>query len=410
MRVVIVGGGVAGLSLALALRCQGIDYVLLEQASRFEPVGAGIQLSPNATRTLEYLGVLGRLEPKTVQPGCHRFVDWKTAEPLLTTPLGGAVVEAFGQPYLHAHRADLLDSILQEIGEEERIRMSVRVIATGQRENGAWARLEGGETIEGDILVAADGVRSSIREGLFEPEPPQFSGCMAWRGLTSASIAEKLGYRKDSYIWMGPERSMVIYYVSGGQLLNWIGIGPSDGDTSESWTAQGTTEAALREYHGWHPMVRSLIEGSAPPHKWALFDRKPLESWVQGRIVLIGDAAHAMLPYHAQGAAQSIEDCWVLARRLALASDIDEALKSYESIRKERTAKVQGASRAAQNLFHMSGKTELERRNQRFASMQAGIGKGFPPGQEWLFAYDAEKAATKEDSDWQRLAWRQVGS
>ncbi len=117
-----------------------------------------------------------------------------------------------------------------------------------------------------------------------------------------------------------------------------------------------------------------------------------------------------MLPYHAQGAAQSIEDCWVLARRLALASDIDDALKSYEIIRKERTAKVQGASRAAQNLFHMSGKTALERRNQRFASMQAGIGKGFPPGQEWLFAYDAEKAATKEDSDWQRLAWRQVGS
>lgn len=406
MRVVIVGGGVAGLALALALRSQGLDYVLLEQAAEFKPVGAGIQLSPNATRTLHYLGILRRLAPRTVQPRCHRFVDWETGRPLLTTPLGDAALEAFGQPYLHAHRADLLRAILDEIGEDPRVRMSVRVVETGQNGDQPWAKIEDGEIVQGDILVAADGVKSAIREELFEPEPPQFSGCMAWRGLTPASSAQRLGFEKDSYIWMGPNRSMVIYYVSGGDLLNWIGIGPSDGDTRESWTAQGTTEAALNEYEGWHPMIRGLIKGSEPPHKWALFDRKSLDNWVRGRTVLIGDSAHAMLPYHAQGAAQSIEDAWVLARRLVLAPNIDDALRTYQTIRKTRTDKVQEASRAAQNLFHMSDEQQIQRRNQRFTSMQTSIGDGFPPGQEWLFAYDAENAASQSDNDWQRLAWR----
>ena len=405
MRVVIVGGGVAGLSLALGLRRQGIDYCLLEQAPKFEAVGAGIQLSPNATRTLDHLGVLERLAPHAVRPGRHRFVAWDDGRALLTTPLGDAVTDAFGMPYMHAHRADLLDAILKEIGDDPRIMMAAPVVDFGEDGDSAWVVLADGRRIDGDVLIAADGVRSRIRERLLAPESPEFSGCMAWRGLTDARIARDLGYEHDSYIWMGPDRSMVIYFVSGGRLINWIGIGPSDGDTRESWTTQRTTEAALDEYKGWHPMVRGLIEHSAPPFKWALFDRKPLEQWVKGRIALIGDAAHAMLPYHAQGAAQSIEDAWVLARRLAL-TDVDQALASYADLRRERTAQVQGASRAAQDLFHMSEPEALERRNRRFARMQESIGDGFPPGQEWLFAYDVEKAATEIDADWRKLAWR----
>lgn len=406
MRVVIVGGGVAGLALALGLRRQNVDFVVLEQAPKFEAVGAGIQLSPNATRALGHLGVAERLDQFAVRPGRHRFVSWDDGRPLLTTPLGDAVDDAFGTPYMHAHRADLLAAILEEVGDDARIRMNARVAEVGQDGDRAWAKLESGETETGDVLVAADGVRSPIREALFEPEPPRFSECMAWRGLTATEDVADLGYERDSYIWMGPERSMVVYFVSGGRQINWIGIGPSDGDTRESWTTQGDTAAALKEYAGWNPMVLGLIERSAPPIKWALFDRKPLDNWIRGRIALIGDAAHGMLPYHAQGAAQSIEDAWVLARRLALAPDVDSALASYMDIRLERTSQVQGASRAAQDLFHMSEPDQLERRNRRFASMQASIGDGFPPGQEWLFAYDVEKAATGADADWRKLAWR----
>lgn len=406
MRIVIVGGGIAGLALALGLRRQGIDFALLEQAPRFEAVGAGIQLSPNATRALAHLGVADRLDAFAVRPGRHRFVSWEDGRALLTTPLGDAALAAFGSPYMHAHRADLLAAILAELGDDPRVRNSARVADVGQDESGAWAVLDNGETVRGDALIAADGVRSPIREALFAPEPPRFSGCMAWRGLAPADAIRHLGYERDSYIWMGPERSMVIYWVSGGRLLNWIGIGPSDGDTRESWTTRGTTEAALAEYAGWSPMVRGLIAASDPPFKWALYDRRPLEDWVQGRIALIGDAAHAMLPYHAQGAAQSIEDAWVLARRLALAETVEAGLQSYQDLRRERTAQVQGASRAAQDLFHLSEPEALERRNARFAKMQANIGLGFPPGQEWLFAYDVEAAATGGDAEWKKLAWR----
>ena len=363
-------------------------------------------MSPNATRALAHLGVAARLDGFAVRPGRHRFVAWDDGRPLLTTPLGDAAFQAFGSPYMHAHRADLLAAILAEIGDDARIRMNAHVADVGQDDAGAWATLADGEIVRGDVLIAADGVRSAIRERLFAPESPRFSGCMAWRGLTSADAVRDLGYERDSYIWMGPERSVVIYFVSGGSLINWIGIGPSDGDTAENWTTQGTTAAVLKEYEGWHPMVRGLMERSAPPFKWALYDRKSLDEWVQGRIALIGDAAHAMLPYHAQGAAQSIEDAWVLARCLALSESVEAALASYQALRQERTAQVQGASRAAQDLFHMSDPEAIERRNHRFAKMQASIGDGFPPGQEWLFAYDVEKAATGADTDWRKLAWR----
>ena len=205
---------------------------------------------------------------------------------------------------------------------------------------------------------------------------------------------------------MGPARSMVIYYVAGGEMLNWIGSGPSDGVTRESWTTQASVAEALQEFSGWHPMVRGLIERSAVPYKWALYDREPLDTWIRGRIGLIGDAAHAMLPYHAQGAAQCIEDAWILARALEQAGkDWALALQRYESLRQPRTRQVQEASRAAERLFHLQDDAAVARRNQRFADAQRRIGRGFPPGQEWLFAYDAEKAVTGNDAQWQSLGW-----
>jgi salicylate hydroxylase len=407
MKVVIVGCGIGGLALALALRKCKIDYEVLERAPELTFVGAGIQLSPNATRVLDWLGVLERLSPVLVRPGQHRFMDWQSGEVLLSTPLGGVVEETFGSVYGHAHRADLLSAFLETLGDDPQVRLGVDVASVGQDAQGGWALCADGEVVRGDVVVAADGVRSMVREQCFAPETPKHSGCMAWRGLTPADEIEDLGFEQNSYIWMGPERSVVIYYVAGGQLLNWIGIGPSDGQTRESWSTQGTVAQALAEYADWHPMVRGLIERSAPPFKWALFDRDPLPSWVQGRIVLIGDAAHAMLPYHAQGAAQSIEDAWVLARALEREPhEIDGALAHYEALRQPRTRQVQEASRAAEHLFHLSDASAVEQRNARFARAQTRMGSGFPPGQEWLFAYDAEKAVTGEDESWQKLAWR----
>ena len=405
MHVVITGCGIAGLALALTLRQQGIRYTVLERSAELAFVGAGIQLSPNATRVLRYLGVFQHLEPHLVFPQQHRFLSWDSAEVLLTTPLGGAVDQAFASPYAHVHRADLLDALMTELGDDPNVRMNADVEKTGTSQDSAFALLTDGTRIEADVLIAADGVRSAIRQAHFRPEAPKHSGCMAWRGLTPKDAVQGLEFERNSYIWMGPERSVVIYYVAGGELLNWIAMGPSDGQTRESWTIRGTVEAALAEFEGWHPRVRSLIERSAPPFKWALFDREPLQSWIHGRIALIGDAAHAMLPYHAQGGAQSLEDAWVLGRSLAIKDNIDDALRHYQSLRLPRTSQVQGASRRAERMFHLSDSEAVRRRNERFARTQTQIGDGFPPGQEWLFAYDSESAVLGLDKDWQKLAW-----
>jgi salicylate hydroxylase len=404
--VVIVGCGVAGLALALALKKAGIRYTVLERAPELGFVGAGIQLSPNATRVLSRLNVLERIAPRLVRPGHHRFVDWQSASPLLTTPLGDVVASTFGSLYGHAHRADLLHGFVDALGPDANIRLGVEVEQVGNENGKAFALCTDGTRVVGDVVVAADGVRSAIREAQFAPSSPSHSGCMAWRGLTPAADVRDLGFKRDSYIWLGPNRSVVIYYVSGGEFLNWIGMTPSDGVTRESWTVQGTVDEALAEFAGWHSMVRTLIGRSAPPYKWALYDREPLPTWIKNRIALIGDAAHAMLPYHAQGAAQSIEDAWVLARCLQLQGDnVDGALSRYNELRGGRTRQVQEASRAAERMFHLSEPEAVERRNARFTKLQAAIGHGFPPGQEWLFAYDAEHAAVGSDDNWQTLDW-----
>jgi len=406
MKVVIVGSGVAGLALAVALRRAGIDYVIVERAAELSFVGAGIQLSPNATRILARMQVLEHLQERLVRPGQHRFVDWRDASALLTTPLGQNVEKTFGAIYAHAHRADLLNGLLAALGDLSKVKLGTEVVHVDQNATGAFAQCADGTVVRGDVLIAADGVRSQIREQMFAPGTPRHSGCMAWRGLTPAADISDLGFQRDSYIWMGPARSMVIYYVAGGEMLNWIGSGTSDGVTRESWTTQASVAEALHEFSGWHPMVRGLIERSAVPYKWALYDREPLDTWIRGRIGLIGDAAHAMLPYHAQGAAQCIEDAWILARALEQAGkDWALALQRYESLRQPRTRQVQEASRAAERLFHLQDDAAVARRNQRFADAQRRIGRGFPPGQEWLFAYDAEKAVTGNDAQWQSLGW-----
>ena len=405
--VLIIGAGIGGLACALACQKVGIRATVLERAPELSIVGAGIQLSPNATRVLDYLGVWSALKPHVVHPRQHRFVAWDTGSSLLTTPLGQQVEDAFGTPYVHAHRADLLAALRSALDHSTELRLGAGVESVGQSADGAWAITTSGTRYDAQVIIAADGVRSQVRERMFAPESPQHSGCMAWRGLTPAADVQDLGFEHDSYIWMGPHRSVVIYYVSGGDALNWIGMGPSDGETRESWTTQGTVAEAQREFAGWHPMVQKLIERSAPPYKWALFDREPLSNWVDGRVVLMGDAAHAMLPYHAQGAAQSIEDAWVLTRSLELHDqDVAQGLAHYAGLRQTRTRQVQEASRAAERLFHLHEADAVQRRNQRFAVAQARIGDGFPPGQEWLYAYDAEAAVTGTDDDWQKLAWR----
>jgi salicylate hydroxylase len=414
-RVIIVGGGIGGLATALALRLQGIPHILLEQARGFAEVGAGIQLSPNGMRILDWLGVAGVLGATAVEPTAHVFRDWKTGETLLELPLGQAVRETFGAPYYHAHRADLLAAMLEALGGES-VRLCSRVAAVRQDRDGVEALLDDGSSERGTVLVGADGIHSVVRDLVFAPGKPRPSGYAAWRGLVPGEAAAALGIERRSYIWLGPGRSVVLYYVSGGRLLNWVGIGSvrDPAIERESWSATGSAEVLLRDHEGWHPQILELLAATERPFLTALHDRDPLDSWVLGRIALLGDAAHPMLPYHAQGAVQSLEDAWVLARSIASArrsapaaggASLEDALRRYERLRRDRATQVQAYSRAAQDWYHVSEPAELARRAERFRAIARRGSAGFSSQQEWLYAYDAEKAALGEDDEWRAMRW-----
>jgi salicylate hydroxylase len=391
------------------LRHHGIDYVVLEQAPELTEVGAGLQLSPNGVRVLEWLGLREILRSFCVEPRAHRFQDWQTGELLLTLPLQPDVENEFGYPYFHAHRCDLLGAMVERLAFD-RVQLNAKVASVSQGASSVEARLANGRVEKGDVLIGADGIHSLVRDQVFSPDPPAFAGYSVWRGLVPAERAKHLGIERYSYIWLGRAQSMVLYYISGGRLINWVGFGRSRHATRESWSARGRSGDLLAEFQGWHPQVRGLIEITQDPLITQLHDRNPLARWVDGRIALLGDAAHAMLPYHAQGAVQSIEDAWVLASVLAQAGGAAEApaaLTRYEALRKERARLVQQQSRNGQEWYHLSDDAAIASRNARYRKLQASGGeKGFSPAQRWLYAYDAEKAARGEDAEWRAMGWR----
>jgi len=254
-------------------------------------------------------------------------------------------------------------------------------------------------------LFGADRIHSMVRARIFKPDPPRYSGNMAWRALVPGDLARELGIERASHVWMGQGASMVIYYVSGGRLLNWVGVCRAERAPEESWTARGETRDALRDYEGWHPEIHTLIEAAGSPLKWAIHDRDPLQAWTAGRIALLGDAAHSMLPFHAQGAAQGIEDAWVLARCLEIEGDHEAAFARYESLRIGRANHVQEMSRAVERVVQADGADAIKRRDRRFREQHAKHQDGFTPGQKWLYAYDAERAVLGEAMDWADANW-----
>ena len=397
MRIIIAGGGIGGLSTALALRRAGIDFVVLEQAPELHAIGAGIQLSANCVRVLEWLGLKEAMARFGVLPHALEFREHDTGDVILRTPLGETARRRFGAPYYHAHRGDLQQALVGALGLE-RVRLGSRVIGYAQDEGDVAVHLEGSGTERGDALIGADGIHSAVRQAMLGPDRPRFTGLMALRGLVPVDRIADLNIERISGVWMGPHRSLVLYYVSGGRLMNWIGICPAKDDGGESWSAKGTREEALRQYEGWHPTVRALIAAADAPFRMTMYDRDPLPHWTEGRVTLLGDACHPMLPFHAQGAAMSIEDSWVLARCIEQGrGDIPAALRRYETIRAERANWVAGFSRDAERLFHMVEPEQRRRRNQRLRENRDRYEDGFPPNQIKLYGYDAEAAFTSAD-------------
>jgi len=386
--VLIAGGGIGGLTCALAFAQRGFEAHVFEQAATFGEVGAGIQLSPNCTRVLHDLGLEDALRRIAFLPEGAEMRDWKTGRMIATNELGAAVVSAYGFPYYHVHRADLMDVLVAHARAQPNIRLHAgsRCEHFLQTPHSVDVHV-GADRHQGALLIGADGIHSAIRAQLFGPQAPRFTGNVAWRGLVPVERLPQGMVHPVASIWMGPGKHFVHYYVRGGELVNCVCVIEKDGWEIESWAQRGALDELKADFAGWHPTVQTLIDNmdSEACYKWALFDRQPMAKWSEGRVTLLGDACHPTLPFMAQGAAMAIEDAAVLAVCVAGANDVVEALARYESVRRSRTSRIQLGSRANAKLFHL-------RPPYSWARNQAlGRARGNP--MDWVYRYDALTAA-----------------
>lgn len=345
MRVAIIGAGLGGLTAALALARRGIAVTVHEQAEALGEVGAGITVSPNAGRVLDHLGLGEAIRAQGVLPGTQHIRDLATGATIRTLARDADLEAVHGAPYRHLHRADLHALLVAAVEEAApgAIRLGKRLVAVSR--NGHMRFADGTEAMA-DIVVGADGVRSAVRDSLYATAPPQFTGQVAWRGLVPTAGLPEAVAAEPPGIFIGPGRLVLRYPVRGGALHNYAIFVETAAWQEESWSTPSTTAELLAHLDQACASVRALVEATPAAwlFKWALFAREPLASWTAGRVTLLGDAAHAMLPFMGQGAATALEDALVLARALA---DLPagEALARYEAARRARTAMVQLQSR-----------------------------------------------------------------
>jgi salicylate hydroxylase len=384
-RVGVVGAGIGGLSAALSLLAAGCDVHVYEQARALGEVGAGVQVSPNASRVLYGLGLADALACTAVRPPALHQRRWDDGRTLLRTPLGEPIEKRFGFPHYQMHRADLL-AVLAAAIPAERLHLGHRLVTVDEDGDRVRAGFDGGVEEHLDVLVGADGIHSTVRGLVFGPERPRFTGCVAYRGLIPAERIRDLSIEVTTQIWMGPGGHFVHYYVSSGRLLNFVAVVERDDWARESWTERGDVAEARAAHHGWHPQVRALLAAVDETFVWALFDRPPLDRWSSGRVTLLGDACHPMLPFMAQGAAQAIEDGATLAACLAGGDDPAGALRRYERLRLPRATRVQALSAGNKTRFHLPDGPDQRARDEAMAA--GGTDFSFR-AVEWIYDHDA---------------------
>jgi len=393
MRLIVVGGGIGGLALAIAAGRRGMGVVLLEQAAAFSEVGAGVQLSPNAVRALEALGVAAATASVSTRPFEIEVRDQASGARLLHTPLGASAEARWGAPYLQAHRADLHAVLLSAARETPNveIRTGARVACAQAAVEGATIGLEGGERLVASVAVGCDGVRSVVRGFIAPDQSARFTGQVAWRGLAPAAGLDPEFRMPGARVWTGPGRHFVHYPVRGGALINFIAVTEERAWRTESWSEEGSRDVLAQAFAPWPSSVRALIGAAPQVMRWALYDRAPLPRWSQGPLTLLGDAAHPMLPFLAQGAAMALEDAVVLSACLEPSADGREepslGLLRYEALRKARTSKVQAWSRRNARLFHLPSSVA---RTVFGAAATADLIRRRPGAErlDWLYGYD----------------------
>jgi 6-hydroxynicotinate 3-monooxygenase len=350
LHIAIVGGGMGGLAAAAALRKLGHAATVYEQARQFTRLGAGIQIGCNAMHVLRGLGLEDRLRADTFYPRSWNNRDWKSGEVLFDILFGPDAEQAYGAPYLLAHRGDLHAALASAVPADS-VKLGHRLIGIDQTPRGVRLTFDNGAVVEADAAIGADGVHSVVKTELFGADQPNFTGRIAYRTVFAAERlkgVEVLNCTK----WWGEDRHVVIYPVKPDRSeIYFVTSQPEPGFDLESWSATGDVKVLREAFEAFHPEARAVIEAAPDVHKRPLVDRDPLDRWVDGRVALLGDAAHPMTPYMAQGAAMAIEDGAILARCFeGIDRDgVESALRRYEATRKARTAKMQVTSR--QNVW-----------------------------------------------------------
>ncbi len=393
IRISIVGAGLGGLTAAIALAARGFEVKVFEQASALGEVGAGVQLGPNATRVFKALGLEQEILKTAFEPERHAVCNWKTGEVTAATQMKGVYEMQFGSRYFTFHRADLHGALLQAVPEKN---ITLNAKCTGVRNRGSSAvlRFANGSEVESDIVIGADGIHSPVRESLYGKLPARFTGVVCWRGLVPRGAVPEGTISPDMGAWLGPKSTIVTYYVRRGELINWACFYEAHDWKEETWKTHGDPKEALETYKNWHPSIGTLISNTTELYKWAVFERDPLPQWTEGRVTLLGDSAHPMLPYLAQGGCMAFEDAYVLASALAQPSmDPVQALKHYEELRRPRTSQVQLASRNRGPVNNLTSplarlKRDLTYKLQKLVKPQQHTYKV-----EWIYNYDATKAA-----------------
>ena len=357
-KAIIVGGGIGGLTAAICLRQIGWDVQVFETAPSNSEIGAGIQISPNGVKILQEIGVMRLLEESLFEPDSIEIRLGKSGKKLVQIPMKDIAADRWGARYVQIHRADLIVGLNTRLAQlsPNSIETDSKVISFNNRETSAFIKLQNGKTHEADLIVGADGVHSTIRNQMFGPERARFTGNVAWRAVIPVEHLGALVPPPTGCIWAGQQKHAVTTRIHSGRTVNFVGIVEHSDWKLEGWKFEGKTADALADFKDWNPTITNLIKKAESLHKWALFDRAPLPHWHTGHVALLGDAAHPMLPSMAQGAVQSIEDAYVLAKSLASSSHshIPTACNNYFQSRIRRTTKVQKVSMKNLDLFHKS--------------------------------------------------------
>jgi salicylate hydroxylase len=393
-RVAIIGGGIGGLGAAHALSRHGFNVAVFESAPELKEIGAGVALGPNAMKVLRSLD----LEDPVRSVGWEREFQmsrhWKTGRIVRQSRTARAdMLARYGAAACSVHRADLLDVLATRLPKAVEVILGTRCVSVSSQGDVASATFSDGSEIEADVVIGADGIHSAVRTSLFGPDEPKFTGKVAYRSVIPVDALADGADLRDGGGSLGPHGTIVIYGVRRGELINVVCHHDDETYKHESWIAECDRAEVLDVYKNWNGRLRRLFAASEVWYKWALYDRDPIPQWTQGRVTVLGDAAHPMLPYLGQGACQALEDGSVLAMALdSMRHDLPGALQLYERVRRPRASRVVLASRARGVDNHLVSPIAQRKRDmmiffrRRFSADVGGRGDG------WIWAYDAARS------------------